>query len=235
MKIGKFGVRIVAVIILSTLISCGGGGSGTNNDQGVTFTFTGWYNEAPASGSTTLPQGISIVSIPFDPQPEATDEDEDQAGFFAGGFYAYAGVQNNLTGQFIRVRRLFHSFYIQGAEVQPPSTSVAAGNVVGPSVVTGGNAEQPFDSSLPPAFAADEATPGNASFQGLPLVPTEIVEWVNLNRSRLPDPPFSMVVTSYINGITSAGDSVDTNEVDITVIFRHDTEVNTVEFDPSDD
>ena len=38
----------------------------------------------------------------------------------------YAGLVNNLNDQFVRVERIRHSYYIPGANVQPPSTSIAA-------------------------------------------------------------------------------------------------------------
>ena len=54
------------------------------------------------------------------------------------------------------------------------------------------------------------------------VVPSEIVAWINLNRGSMPELPFTMEITAYATGVTSAGDRLDTNPIKYFVQFTPD-------------
>ena len=199
-----------------------GCGSASNNDQGTAWTFLGWFESSPDSGTTdTLPTGTSAIQIPL-----STVSPETPGDIGIGSLLKFAGSQNNLQGQFIRSQRIFHSYFIEGASVQPPATSYPLGAVIGPvgQESTGGtggvNTCIGFGSTLPCSFS--DGTVGFRVFAGTPVVTPEVLSWMNLNRDSLPETPFTMLVTSHIVGITSSGDQLETNVVDIPVIFTPD-------------
>lgn len=205
------------LLIPAFIIGCGGASS---NDQGVSFTFLGWFSEVPSSGSSTTGLLGKIVPI----NGGTTDETGDLTGG-TGAVFAVAGVQNNLDGQFIRTDRMLFSFEIEGAEAQPPSTVQPFSGIVGPGSNSGSSSSSSSSadaassarSSLPPNF-----TNANTLYGNVPVVPLEVMQWINFNRSSLPELPFTMVVTASISGITSGGDRLDTNPMQFIVEFTPD-------------
>lgn len=186
-----------------------GCGSGSNNNQGVSFTLLGFFETFDGED----PELVEVV--PLSNQNES-DPNE------SGNVFSFAGSMNNLSQQFIRTDGMYLSYFIPGATRQPPDTATAYSVVLGPAVDTSvEEGEDPFDSSLPPSFAGEDA-PSNISRGLVSIVPADIREWLNLNRNSLPELPFDMVVTAYASGITSSGDRLDTNEVQFLVKFTTD-------------
>ena len=214
-KLALVGGFLLSVGLAFSLVGCG---SASNNDQGTAFTFIGWFESTPKSGATTLPTGLTRIDVPI--SDTVGTETAGDSGVVGG----FAGVQNNLSGEFIRLQRIFHTYFIEGAGAQPPATSYAMGGVVGPAVVTSSDATGAggtgFDSSLPPSFS--DGSLGNRTFAGTPLVTPDILSWINLNRGSLPETPFTMIVTSHIVGITSSGNQLETNEIDFPIVFTAD-------------
>lgn len=201
MKSIKKGLSLVGVSAL--LFVMGGCGGGTNNDQGVSFTFLG-YSAPDVNGDQLLDcaAGQPLASGAIAPLSDGGSESQGDTQFVA----ANAQLQNNLTSQFIRLERVFLTFYIPGASAQPPSTTAAVGKVIASGVGAG----------------ADSAASGTTGCAKVFIVPPEIYQWINLNRSYLPEPPFAMEVTSYFTGMTSAGDRLDSNEILFDVTFTPD-------------
>jgi hypothetical protein len=189
MQVGRY---VAAMVFMAIAVGCG---SASNNDQGVSLLLTGFY---PSSATSVNDAGISGVSVPF-------SDTEGVDGGLGGAVVASIGVQNNLVGQGARLQRAFLSYYIPGSSVQPPSTTYSLSRVLGPN---GTPAEGDIPTTLPPGFAG---LPNSAVSQ-VPVVPFEIRQWLVFNRNQLPEPPFVMNIGVYVNGITSAGDLLSTNE-----------------------
>jgi len=210
--------KIVAVlgVILAAWILFGCGDS-KRNDQGVSFTFAGWYMVPGKDNSFEEAVGATAIVTPLS---EANPEDENASG---GIIARYAALQNNLTGQMIRAERAYHSYFIPGAAVQPPPTSVSVAATLGPA---GNNAGEGEGSGLP--FGADTTLPGNVGnipdlvFAGIPIVTADIRTFINTNRQYMPEPPFVMEVTTYISGVASSGYRLETNKVQIEVHWLPD-------------
>ena len=189
MKVRRYAWALAGMVFLGGLFGCG---SASNNDQGVAFLFSGFY--AAVDGDTFL-TGLSV------PLTNSTGNDNEDAPF-AGSVVAALGFQNNLAGQGIQVQRVFLSFFIPGASVQPPSTSYGLGAVLGPAGLDPLN-----PTTLPPGYSGV----ANQLKAQVPVLPFEIREWMAFNKSKLPEPPFALDVTAYSTGITTAGDRLDTN------------------------
>ncbi|RMD85533.1 MAG: hypothetical protein D6808_05050 [Candidatus Dadabacteria bacterium] len=228
LKKNIFKVLIGVGLILSVL-SCGS----TNNDQGVSFTFLGYFSEVPDDPSGAVPAGVVGLSAPLS---TATGE---SSASFGGAIVTVAGVQNNLSGQFIRVDRIFMSYNIPGASAQPPDTSAALSILLGPASSStssggdtgtgteGGGSSGASGSSLPDSFANGSLS--NINYAQFMVVPPEIIAWLNFNRAKLPEPPFTMTVTAYLSGVTSAGDRMDTNSVPLFIQFVPDNVIEPTE------
>ena len=223
---------------LLAAVGCGGNGA-SNNDQGVSVTFLGFFS---------TPDGATGVSGAYLRLASAAPEPGQSSGSVgvdpAGGLIAYAGLRNNLIGQYFRADRVLYDFHIPGATTQPPSTNAPMTGIVGPgsnagsgtdgsnndngNVNSGGSGgtfqpdndsiRRPGGTSLPPGFSA-----GNPLYSVVPIVPFSIVEWVNFNRSSLPEPPFLMEVRTRITGLTSSGDRLETNTETLGVTVLPET------------
>lgn len=207
------------ISVTASVIGCG---SASNNDQGVSFSALGFFSEAPES-EDDLPPGQIGATTTLSNSTETGAE-------FGGAIFTFLGLQNNLSSQFIRVERIFMSYHVSGASQQPPSTSIAHSYILAPPQVTGGEGEDtsgdsPFDSTLPPSFNG-ENTVGSMGFGQFPIVPLEVIEWLNFNRNSLPELPFNMTIDVYARGVTSAGDSLETNTVSFVVNFTPDQIIN---------
>ncbi|NLF25470.1 MAG: hypothetical protein GX589_07410 [Deltaproteobacteria bacterium] len=215
----NFNHRILITAACVALVAAGflGCGDSKRNNQGVSFTFAGWFSQPgknntfeEAVGSTAIPAPIS------DANPESGDS-------YGGIITRFAALQNNLTGQMIRAERAYHSYYIPGASVQPPDTSVSVAVVLGPADDNSAGEEEwklPFD--------ADTTLPGNADnisdlvFASVPVVTADVRTFINTNRQYMPELPFVMEVTTYISGVASSGYRLETNKVQIEVIWTPD-------------
>jgi hypothetical protein len=181
-------MRIIAGILVVTLLAAIGCGSASNNDQGVSFTMLG-YSVAGTAGAGT---GGTTAACSTSPNlsggtfPISTDTET--AGS-TNEVLVGVVVQNNLTTQFIRTQSIALEYIIPGAEIQPPSTAVPYGGVV--------------------------AQAGGLQCGVVALVPPQILSWLNLNRGSLPELPFMLIVRGQVTGTTVAGDVLTSNPVDI--------------------
>ena len=188
------------VLILTLIVSLLGCGSASNNDQGVTFTLFGFY--ADSSGEV----GLTGTSLRFS-EISDTEPSSSTTGTFSN--VVYLGMQNNLSGQLIRTSRVYYTFLVPGASVQPPSTNGALVVTLGPTNNTAG-------SSLPPSLVGN-TTAASTHFSGVSIIPVPIREWLNLHRGELPAAPFDIEATVYVRGSTSSGDELNTNPATLIV------------------
>ena len=193
--------------LLSVLAACG---SSSNNDQGMSFTLFGFFKSAD------IDQGDAgqIVQLSTDAESNGS----------AGGARTFVGIQNNLVGQGFRTQRSFLSFYIEGAQIQPPDTTQPFSAVLGPVSADGEVITNPdgSSSSLPDGWAGL----ANQRFVETFIVPPDVMAWINLNRNQLPEPPFTMSVHIYVTGLTTSGSRLDSNGMDYFVQFVPDNVVS---------
>lgn len=183
----------LASLICVGLMSCG---TATNNDQGVSFTAYGWA--APDdegictfglvnTGTAFLSGGLLV-----------------ETRLSSGEIYLAPGlcfvIGSNLTKQSIRTDRMYYEFRIPGASEQPPTTSSPFSVVL--SAPQEGEESEDEDGPI-----AQSVTIGGN------VLPNEIIQWMNLNRSKLPSPPFRLEGIYRVSGVTSAGDRMETNEI----------------------
>ena len=210
---------IVVVLVAGLLFGCG---ESRRNDQGTSFTFAGWYKTPGKDNTFEEAVGYTALVAPLsDANPESVEGGDNAVN-------ALAALQNNLTNQTIRAERVYHSYYIPGATIQPPDTSTSIAATLGPASnnAGGGEEEEDDDSGLP--FGADTTLPGNLTnvpdlvFAGAAVVTADIRTFVNTNRMHMPEPPFVMEVVSYISGVSSSGYRYETNKMQIEVIWTPD-------------
>jgi hypothetical protein len=200
---------IVMRRLLSPLVGVGlalfvtGCGTASNNDQGVSFTNLGFFSTDDEG--VCEDRGIGGLAIPLG--SAAGD------GGITNGFTCI-GIQNNLSGQFIRTDRAMISYFVAGASVQPPSTVVALTTVLGPGS-TGP------DSTLP-----DGVKNPSQVIAGFNILPADIRTYISLNRADFPELPFTLIATVTVSGITSAGDRLDSNESSIGIELTTDTPID---------
>lgn len=204
-------------ISIAAFIGCG---TAATNNQGVSFTLLGFFAELPDSGSTEQPPGELGQAVPL-----SLENPETQSGNLAGSVSTVAGLKNNISSQFLRVDRMKVSYYIEGAEQQPPDTVVAFGAVLGPGGQSSGGdttTEGSSSSSKGVSSLPDFAEIGSLSFGRFPIVTPEIMAWLNLYRGSLPELPFTMLATVKASAVGSAGERYYSNEATYFIIFTPD-------------
>jgi hypothetical protein len=178
------------------LIGCGGGGS---NDNGVSFSFLGVFQEVQeqvAPAADTLPTadnhpgdtGRIIDLTRIDALPNDVNGDGDADGGFLG-------VQNNLDAESINVQGVHVQIVIPGAVINPVATDFV-----------------PMSIRLGPAKVLEGQTSTNEAFAQVFFVQPDIIAFLNQNPSLLPPKPFTMNIVMRITGTTDSGDSFDSNE-----------------------
>lgn len=210
----SLGLLAALGLILAGTMSLSGCGSASSNDQGVSFTLLGFFAkddiDASSADCKTLPTSVLGLYMPLnDPGDEASTD--------TGDLITYLGAQNNLSQQFIRTDRVFIEYYVPGASVQPPTTSLPFSMMVNPAVSSTEDATttaKAFDSSLPPSFGGQGCS---RAFGGFTVVPEDVLSWMNFNRGELPEPPFVMTAIVSVTGITSAGDRLTSNQASIDI------------------
>lgn len=224
MRLIKYGF-VAALTGLMVVIGSGCGGTNSSNSQGVSFTLLGFFSELPESGSTDLPTGQLGQTVPL-----SAENPETQSNNSSGAVETVFGIQNNLSGQFIRADRMDLSYYIEGATRQPPDTIMAITKFLGPSSSSSDDAAtvDSASSTLP-----DFGKILNLGFGFFPIVPPEVTAWLNFNRGILPELPFTMVVTAKAEGVTSAGVRQITNPALFFVIYTADNVIAPTEGEES--
>ncbi|MCB0343560.1 MAG: hypothetical protein KDD66_00510 [Bdellovibrionales bacterium] len=195
----RIGLGIAAVLALvAGAISCG---SSTNNDQGVSFLALGFFEDG--DGEAGDAGTVVFISETFagtngGPFPLfiPVDKDPEEPGL-QGGFI---GLQNNLTDQFVRTIRMDCSYDIPGSDpaLRIPDDSWAFTTIV--------------------EAAADPENPSQA-FTQVEIVSPDILSFLNVNQNLTPEPPFRMLATCWVVGVSSAGDTFTTNPVLYQVQF----------------
>jgi len=145
----------VATLVSGVIIACGGNGA-TNNDQGVSVTFLGLYanlpnNNAGGNNNTTGTNLQGCTRFPnqaAQPTPIPLGDDD--------GYYAIAGVQNNLFGQFFRTNQIIVDYFIAGAAIQPPSYTAGISIFTGPAENSQNNLNNNNNNTI--RFAIDTST-----------------------------------------------------------------------------
>ncbi|MEZ4754371.1 MAG: hypothetical protein R3A13_08705 [Bdellovibrionota bacterium] len=200
-RISKLVLNLLAIsCIAATTISCGSAG---NNDQGVAFTLFGFFGSSPTDACGETPAMISNGELLLFSDSETITPARQ-----------FLGLQNNLSGQFIRTQRAFINYEIPGASIQPPNTNVPISRIIEPFVDPAGTGG--FDSSLPDSFASEE-TGCNRTFVGTNVYTPEILTWISLNRSSLPEAPFTVIATVTVSGVSSSGALLDSNNLEFAV------------------
>lgn len=206
-------LKLALLVSLAGLVtSCGG--SVSNNDQGVSFLFLGYAPSADGDDDETDGADfLTGVTVPL-----STPGDETPGN--VGGVFAALRLQNNLSGQFIRLQRAFFEYEVPGAQVNPPSTSIALAGVLGPGT-TDTSTGVPIDTTLPPGAGG---TSNIVTAETL-IIPPEVLTWINLNRTLLPEPPFTMIIRGRVTGFTSSGDRLTTNDQDLAAVLTPDLQI----------
>lgn len=201
--LSRIGLGIAVLFsLVAGAVSCG---STSNNDQGVSFTALGFFEDGTGEEgdagtvvfiSETVPGtngGPFPLFIPVDKDPEAPG--------LQGG---YLGLRNNLTDQFIRTIRMDCSYNVPGADpaLQIPDDSWHFTTVMSPASGEPG-----------------EVTAESESFTQVEIVSPDVLSFLNVNQNLLPELPFRLTAICVAVGVTSAGDTLTTNEVLYQVQF----------------
>jgi len=156
-------------------------------------------------------QGISFRSLGFFADIEGTTgeagvcaslgdtqiipSDQDGDGVLDGGFL---GLENNMN-QGINLDHVDLSYHVNGSSLAIPNDVFAISNRLGP--------------------ASGQESNSPRLFHQIVIVSPNIMSFINENRSRLPQPPFSMVVLVTAVGTADSGDTFRTNRSSFQVLF----------------
>ncbi len=202
MGMRRQGMMVVAACL--ALAGCGGG-SGSNNDQGVAVRFLGVFQETQeqvAPAADRLPDAdnavgdtgrvISLSSVLTIPNDQNLDGDLD------GGFL---GIENNLDFN-VNVQFVDVAIFIPGAKLANPVATDRTSLAI----------------SLPAATVDEQGvrTPSKTFAQTI-FVPPDVIAFLNQNQTLLPPFPFTMNIRMTITAIGDTGDTFETNEVTYTV------------------
>lgn len=180
-------------------MSCG---TASNNDQGVSFTAYGWA--APDEEGICTFRGVTGATVVMSTGSVFSESISSGELVLVPGLCFMVG--NNLTKQGIRTDRMFYEFRIPGASEQPPTTSAPFGVVLSAPEVGGGEEGEEEDGPKAQSVSA-----------GGEVLPNEIIQWINLNRGKLPQPPFQLEGIYKVSGITTAGDRIESNEIGFNI------------------
>jgi hypothetical protein len=175
-----------STVALAILVAAGSSwqGCGQSNRQGISFRALGFF----ASGGTATDSGQN-VSLTNDSEVPVDVNCDGQIDETDGG---ELGLQNNLI-QGINVDHVDLSYRVNGG-LAIPNDQYALSMRLGPS-------------------SGQETQNPSVEFRRIVIVSPAIMQFLNDNRSRLPDPPFSMVATAKAVGIADSGETFVTNSV----------------------
>lgn len=203
-------------MLVSSLIvlfaGCGSGQSSSNNDQGVSFTLLGFNgvtdgvcDEGIFVSSTTIPISLTTETIANN------------------GAFRCVSVQNNLCTQGVRADRAILSYQVDGASVSIPPVVHPISRVFGSSGdCAATNVGPQAGSSLPTGFNGI----GSSGTIALNIFPTQILEYISLNRNSFPETPFTMNLSAKISAVTTSGQRIETNVADHIVVVTEDNIIN---------
>ncbi len=191
----------LVVGLVAGLISCGAGG--TNNNQGRSFRANRYCSAVDCSAGETG----RIV-------PLSTDASALSGGVQGGilglvpldgqTIITFLELESFLTTQFIRVDRIDCRYTVPGADpaLRIPEDSFAAGATL------------------------NEIGAGGASIAilGFEIISPDFFAFLNASRNLLPLLPFRAVATCSATGVTAAGDTLTSNELNYTIQFGEASE-----------
>lgn len=183
-------IILVSLVVIG-LMSCG---TATNNDQGNSFTAYGWA--APDNQGVCTFGLVNTASVLLSTGAIFLETLSSGELVLAPGLCFVIGT--NLTKQTIRADRMYYKFRIPGASEQPPTTSAPFSVVLSPPQEGQGDGDGPKAQSVS---------------MGGRVLPNEIIQWINLNRAKLPQLPFRLEGIYTVSGVTGAGDRMETNEI----------------------
>ena len=190
------------------------GGAGGSNDQGVSFSFLGYY-QGPTTAA--LPEVSLPVSI-------GGEEDEGYSGLEETLFACFL---NGLSGEFLRVDRLIYEFNAPGAGVSIPSTNTGFTLFLGPAVPALSN------SNLPPGFSG--SAPSNVNCGRVLVVPPDIAQFIVLNKGFFPEETFTVEMRVSASGVSSSGNRFTTPAQSFLLLFTTDNTIPPIQDDPDND
>ena len=191
----RTGMIVVAACV--ALAGCGSGGG--SNDNGVSFSFLGVFQEIQeqvAPAADTLPtvdnhpgdtgRTVDLQDVGAIPNDVNGDGDVD------GGFL---GMQNHLDNESINVEGVNVKIVIPGALINPVATDFV-----------------PLGIRLGKAKVAQGETATNVAFAQTLFVQPDVIAFLNQNPNLLPAKPFTMNVVMKLTGTSDSGDQFDSNE-----------------------
>lgn len=189
-----------AIIVMAACVALAGCGSGGgSNDNGVSFSFLGVFQEVQeqvAPAADTLP---TIDNHPGDTgrivdlsRVAALPNDLNGDGDADGGFL---GMQNNLDTQAINVEGVNVKIVVPGALINPVTTDFV-----------------PLSIRLGKAKIAEGEVATNIAFAQAFFVQPDVIAFLNQNPSLLPQKPYQMNIVMTLTGTSDSGDSFDSNE-----------------------
>jgi len=195
----------LGVALIVALSACGG--SGGNNQQGVSFSFLGFYSAAPLTADEELP-------------PPFVATEYFVGGSEGGGFSGlesptvFGCALNNMNGQFIRVTDAIYDFR---GPFDIPSTRTAMSMFLGPADGAGAGGATGFDSTLPDSFAGDSA-PKSRNCGRLLKVPPSVAQFLALNSGSFAQETFEVEMKVTLSGVTSSGNRVTSNSMSFLLL-----------------
>lgn len=208
--------RLLPLMLSGLLVSSLGCGGSSNNDQGTSFLAFGWFTDSTGDTGATG----SIAPLATDKPTIPTENTGAADGIIGDGnaVFAYLGLQNRLTTQFVRLVRIDCRYNVPGASpaLQIPDDAANFSTVMGPA---------PTDDA---ATGGDEVL-GNVSYSGFEILSPDLISFLNVNRNLLPELPFRMDVICNATGVSQAGDTLTTNDLSYFIQFVDSAECCTGE------
>lgn len=197
---------LTSVLASAALLFSLGCGSTTNNDQGTSFLAFGWSDLSDTPPTPNV-SGVSVALATDAPQLTTASGLALEGSMFTVGI----ALQNRLTTQFIRLDRIDCAYNIEGSDISIPNESVNVSAVLGPTAEDGTTTSS-ANNGLVTEF-------GNSVYTGFPVLTTDIISYLNVNKNSLPQLPFRMIARCHAIGVTQAGDVLTTNDLYFPVYF----------------
>lgn len=191
--------KLPSILLLAAAGNIYGCGNSSNNDQGTSFTATGFFSDS----SGTTGDGGAIIALGRDvPTLEAEDSLGVAPPVRIDGQAAttFIGLQNRFNqrpgtlqddGVFIRTERVDCEYVVPGAQIAIPGDSNPLGNVI-------------------------EA--GESTTSEFLIISPDLFSFLNVNRSLLPELPFRMTAVCRAVGVTRAGATLTSNSLNFLIV-----------------
>ena len=201
-----FRTAILGFLMLA-MFPISGCGEASNNDQGTSFTATGFFTDSTGETGLTGIDVASGIDNPVVTDPQANN-------VLVEGRYTviYMGLENRMTRQFVRVTRIECSYEVEGASIAIPSDSFNSSLVV-PAGTSAAAAEG----------QAATVEPGQA-FVGFEVLSVDLFSFLNNNIADFPQRPFRLIATCTAVGVTQAGDAIESNPLYFPIVISETAE-----------